>query len=152
MVANAKKMAAAYSNLKAAIEKAQSNLATNFPTVLNRENANKLKSLLDNCNNKVSDDINLIFKTQCQNTGFTISNIINYIDLVPIRETELQMTIGNFLKEEPKKEEKGQPKKVQFTINKKVMTAKEYRGLLAYQIQALAGVDNEQLIDLEIIS
>lgn len=150
MAANAKKMAAAYSNLKAAIEKAQSDLTANFPPELNRENENKLKSLLDNCNNKVSDDINLVFKTQCQNTGFTLSNIINYIDLVPIRETDLQMTIGNFLKEEPKKEEKGQPKKVQFTINKSLMTAKEYRGLLASQIQALAGIDNEEMIEVTV--
>jgi len=152
MSVNAKIMATAYKNLKGAIEKAQSDLATNFPLELNRDNENKLKSLLNNCNNKVSDDITLIYKIHCQNTKFSLSDILNYIDLVPTRETELQITVSNFIKEEPKKPEPGQPKKVQLTINKKLMTAKEYRRILASQIQGLAGIDNEQLIDLEIIS
>ena len=150
MTANAKKMAASYNNLKAAIEKAQSDLSANFPATLNRDNENKMKGLLDNCSNKVSDDINLVFKIHCQNTGFSLSDILNYIDLVPTRETELQLTISNFLKEEPKKPEPGQPKKVQFTINKSIMTAKEYRGLLASQLQALAGIDNEDMIEVTV--
>jgi hypothetical protein len=150
MSANAKKMATAYKNLKVVIEKAQADLSDNFPEELNRENGNKLKSLSDNCNNKMADDINLVYKIHCQNTGFSLSDILNYIDLVPTREAELQLTINNFLKEEPKKPEPGQPKKVQFTINKNLMTAKEYRGLLASQLQALAGIDNEDMIEVTV--
>jgi hypothetical protein len=152
MKVSATKMATAYSNLKAAIEIAQSDLEKNYPPELNSINKNKLKSLLDNCNNKTSDDLEIVFKVQCKNTGFSLSDILNYIDLIPTRETDLQMTIGNFLKEEPKKEENNLPKKVKFTITKKIMSTKEYRSILAAQIQALAGVDNDQLIDLEIIS
>lgn len=143
-------MATAYTNLKVIIEKAQTDLSDNFPEELNRENGNKLKSLSDNCNNKMADDINLVYKIHCQNTGFSLSDILNYIDLVPTRETELQLTISNFLKEEPKKPEPGQPKKVQFTINKSLMTAKEYRGLLASQLQALAGIGNEDMIEVTV--
>ena len=69
---------------------------------------------------------------------------------MPTRETELQITISNFLKEEPKKPESGQPKKVQFTINKSLMTAKEYRSLLAAQLQAIAGIDNEDIIEVTV--
>ena len=152
MTANAKIMASAYKNLKVAVEKAQSDLSANFPAELNRDNGNKLKGLFDNCNNKVSDDVNLVFKIHCQNTGFSLSDILNYIDLVPTRDTELQLTISNFLKEEPKKPEPGQPKKVQFTINKSIMTAKEYRGLLASQLQSLAGIDNEDMIEVTVIN
>jgi len=152
MSVNSKKMAAAYKNLKIAIEKAQADLVENFPAALNHDNEKKLKGLLDNCNNKVFDDINLVYKIHCQNTGFSLSDILNYIDLVPTRETELQLAINNFIKVEPEKPEPGQPKKVQFTIKKRVMTAKEYRGLLASQIQALAGIDNDQLIEVTIIN
>ncbi len=150
MTTNAKKMATSYNSLKAAVEKAQSDLAANYPSELNRENQNKLKALLDNCNNKTSDEINLVFKIHCQTTGFSLSDILNYIDLVPTRETELQMIKGNFLKEEPEKPKPGEPKKVQFTIDKSIMTAKEYRGLLASQLQALAGVDNDEMIEVTV--
>ncbi|TDD78560.1 BREX system P-loop protein BrxC [Flavobacterium caseinilyticum] len=153
MSANAKIMATAYINLKGAIENAQSDLATNFPVELNRDNQNKLKSLLDNCSNKVSDDINLVYKIHCQNTKFSLSDILNYIDLVPTRETELQIAISNFIKEVPKQAEPGkpkQPKKVQFTIDKSVMTTKEYRAILAAQLQALAGIDNEEMIEVTV--
>lgn len=150
MTANAKNMAASYNNLKTAVEKAQTNLKANFPIELNRENDNKLKVLLDNCNNKTSDDINLVYKIHCQNTGFSLSDILNYIDLVPKRETELQMTISSFLKVAPPEPKAGEPKKVNLNIDKNIMTVKEYKGLLATQIQALAGIDNDQLIDLTI--
>jgi hypothetical protein len=51
----------------------------------------------------------------------------------------LQIAISNFIKEAPKQPEPGkpkQPKKVQFTIDKSVMTTKEYRAILAAQLQA----------------
>jgi len=150
MKVSATKMATAYSNLKAAIEIALADLEKNYPPELNTINKNKLKTLLDNCNNKTSNNIEIVYKVQCKNTGFSLSDMLNYIDLVPTRETELQMTIGNFLKVEPKKEEKGQPKKVNLNIDKSIMTAKEYRGLLASQIQAIAGVDNDQLIEVTV--
>ena len=151
MKASAVKMAKAYSNLKTDIEKAQDDLEKNYPATLNTANKNKLKLLFDNCINKTSDDIEIIYRVQCQKTGFSLSDIINYIDLVPTRETELQITISNFLKVEPPKPTPGQPKKVQLNITNNIMTAKEYRGILALQISALAGVDNEDMIEVTIV-
>ena len=41
-----------------------------------------------------------------------------------------------------------QPKKMRLAISKKVMTAGEYRKLLAAQLQAMAGMDNDDEIEL----
>jgi uncharacterized protein YpuA (DUF1002 family) len=72
MKASAVKMAKAYSNLKTDIEKAQDDLEKNYPATLNTTNKNKLKSLFDNCINKTSDDIEIIYRVQCQKTGFSL--------------------------------------------------------------------------------
>ena len=150
MSANGKIMASSYTDLKAKVEKAQVDLGANFPKELNENNERSLKALAENCSNKISDDINLVYQIHCKNTGFSLSDILNYIDLVPTRKTELQMAVDSFLKEEPTKPEPGQPKKVNLMIDKSVMTVKEYRALLGSQIQALAGVGNDQLIEVTV--
>ncbi|GEM55955.1 hypothetical protein FB1_21760 [Flavobacterium branchiophilum NBRC 15030 = ATCC 35035] len=150
MKASATKMATAYKLLKTEIEKAQADLDANYPADLNIENKNKLKVLLDNCNNKTSDDIEIIYKVHCQKTGFSLSDILNYIDLVPTRETDLQIIKGNFLKVAPPAPTPGKPKKVQLNIKNNIMTAKEYRGILATQLQSLAGLDNDEMIEITI--
>ena len=61
------------------------------------------------------------------------------------------MIIGDFVKEAPKPEDpeqSKQPKKMQLSITKKVMTAKEYKAILAGQLQAMAGMDNDDEIEL----
>lgn len=153
MSTNAKKMALSYSDLKVNIEKAQADLKANYPAELNGDTISKLKSLSDYCSNKTSDEVNLEFHIFCKKSGFSLSNILDYIVIVPTKETELQIAISNFIKEAPKQPEPGkpkQPKKVQFTITKNVMTAKEYRALLASQLQAMAGMDNEEMIEVTV--
>lgn len=150
MSTNASIMANAYTSLTIAIEKAQTDLTTNFPAELNRENTNKLKGLVSYCSNKTTADVNLEFHIFCKNSGFSLSNILDYIVIAPTKETELQLIISNFLKVEPAKPEPGKPKQLQLTISKNIMSAKEYRSLLASQLQAMAGIDNDDLIELNI--
>ena len=40
------------------------------------------------------------------------------------------------------------PKKLQLTISKKVMTVSEYRNLLAKQLQAIAGMSNDENVEV----
>jgi hypothetical protein len=73
--------------------------------------------------------------------------------LAPSKETELQMITGSFVKTETSSPDPGkpkQPKKIQFSVTKKVMKASEYRGLLASQLQAMAGMANDDEIELTI--
>ncbi len=61
------------------------------------------------------------------------------------------MIKGSFVKEVPNPPTPGQPKqpkKMQLGITKKVMTAREYRNLLAAQIQAMAGMPDDDEVEV----
>src|SRR5690554_1134243 len=154
MSTNASSMKSAYENLKIAIQSAQKDL-TNFPADLNKDNAAKLNNLMVYCSNKVIDGVRLEYHIECQDSKFSLSDILNYIELAPSKEAELEMIKGSFVKEAPKPQTPGQPKqpkKMQLGIAKKVMTAGEYRKLLAAQIQAMAGMPDDEEVEVTINS
>ncbi len=148
---NAKSMSKAYQELKEKVQTAQEDLASNYPANLNTINSNKLKSLDAYCKDRIVKGVKLEYQIICQDSKYSLSDILNYIALAPTKDTELQMIIGDFVKEAPKPEDPEQPKqpkKMQLNITKKVMTAKEYKAILAGQLQAMAGMDNDDEIEL----
>lgn len=155
MSTNASTMKLAYENLKTAIQNAQKDLTSNYPTDLNKDNTFKLNNLMAYSANKVIDGVRLEYHIECQDSKFSLSDILNYIALAPSKEAELEMIKGSFVKEAPKPPTPGQPKqpkKMQLGIAKKVMTAGEYRKLLAAQIQAMAGMPDDDEVDVTVIS
>ncbi|GHC46777.1 BREX system P-loop protein BrxC [Ulvibacter litoralis] len=153
MSSNAKKMTSTYQELKDKASKVVQDLNSNYPKDLNTEASRKLNDLIQYCNSKIVNDIKLEYHIECQNCKYSLSDILNYIDLGPIKETDLQMIEGSFVKEaptptDPKKPK--QPKKLQLNITKKVMTTSEYRKLLSGQLQAMSGMDNDDEIELTI--
>ena len=153
MSTNASTMKSAYENLKAAIQSAQKVLTSNFPADLNKDNTFKLNNLMAYCANKVIDGVRLEYHIECQDSKFSLSDILNYIALAPSKEAELAMIKGSFVKEAPKPSTPGQPKqpkKMQLGIAKKVMTAGEYRKLLAAQIQAMAGMPDDDEVEVTV--
>jgi hypothetical protein len=153
MSANAKTMAGLYTTLKDEIIAAQDDLTKNYPAELNKENTGKLQSLLDYCNSKIVSDVRLEYHISCQDCNYSLTDILNYIALAPTKTTELQIAKSSFIKEAPKPPKPGDPKptkKVQFTVSKKIMKASEYRALLAAQIQGIAGMNNDDEIELTI--
>ena len=147
---NAKTMAGLYTNLKGEIVAAQDDLTKNYPSEINKENARKLQSLLDYCNSKIVADVRLEYHISCQDCNYSLTDILNYIALAPSKTTELQTAKSSFIKEAPKPGVPKPVKKVQFTVSKKIMKASEYRALLAAQIQGIAGMDNDDEIELTI--
>ena len=150
---NASTMKSAYENLIAAIQNAQKDLSSNYPTNLNKDNAAKLNNLMAYCANKVIDGVRLEYHIECQDSKFSLSDILNYIALAPSKEAELAMITGSFIKvapNPPNPDDPKLPKKINLSIPKKVMTSKEYRSLLAGQLQAMAGMDNDDKIELTI--
>jgi hypothetical protein len=151
MNTNAKSMSMAYQELKEKVQKAQEDLASNYPANLNTISSNKLKSLDAYCKDRIVKGVKLEYQIICQDSKYSLSDILNYIALAPTKDTELQMIIGSFIKEATKPKDPKQPKqpkKLQLTITKKVMTTKEYRALLATQLTAMAGMDNDDEIEL----
>lgn len=153
MSSHSKTMTSKYQELKENTSKALKDLNDNYPKELNKEAERKLNDLIQYCTPRIVKDIKLEYHIECQNCGFSLSDILNYIDLAPSKETDLQMLKSSFIKEapdpsDPKKPK--QPKKLQLTITKNVMTASEYKALLAGQLQAMAGMDNDDEIELTI--
>ncbi len=153
MKANAKKMADLYTTIKTNIVAAQADLAENYPAELNTQNTSSLKSLMEICTGRIINDVRLEYQVSCQDCNYSLTDILNYIDLAPNKDAELQILKSNFIKEVPKLATPGEPKqakKIQFTVAKKVMKASEYRALLAAQIQGIAGMSNDDEIELTI--
>lgn len=157
MVENSEKMSSVYSSLLTEIKNAQTNLNDNYPKELNRRNAESLILLQNYSTNKIVDEVSLEYHVQCQKSNFSLSEIVNYIALAPSKATELQVLEASFVKEQPKQElpvKPGEtskptpPKKLQLTISKKVMTVSEYRHLLAKQLQSIAGMSNDENVEV----
>jgi len=153
MSSNASSMKSTYENLNSAVQSAQKELTSNYPTELNKDNSSKLDNLMMYGANKVVDGVRLEYHIECQDSKFSLSDILNYIALAPSKEAELEMIKGSFIKEPPQPSYPGQPKqpkKMQLGISKKVMTAGEYRKLLAAQIQGMAGMQDDDEVEVTV--
>lgn len=152
MKENGAKMTTLYTQLLTHIESAEAELKK-YPVELNQSNSANLTRLKEYCSSRVINEIKLEFHINCQESNYSISDILNYIALAPTKETELQLIRNNFIESAPVPPDPGkpkEPKKMNFTISKKVMKASEYRQLLASQIQSMAGMDNDDEIELTI--
>jgi hypothetical protein len=151
MDTSAKSMSASYLDLKEKFQGAQTDLTNNYPAPLNVLSSNKLKLLVNYCDDRILKGVRLEYQIICQDSKYSLSDILNYIVIAPTKDTELQMLIGDFVKTPPKPKDPKQPKqpkKMQLTIIKKVMTTKEYKAILASQLQGMAGMDNDDEIEL----
>lgn len=153
MSSYSEKMTSTYQKLKNDASKALKDLNDNYPKDLNKESERKLNDIIYYASSRIVKEIKLQYHIECQNCNFSLSEILNYIALAPTKEMELQILENSFIKtapipEDPKKPK--QPKKLRLTITKKVMTTSEYKGLLASQLQAMAGMDNDDEIELTI--
>jgi hypothetical protein len=153
MSENAQKMSGQYVALNTTVIAAQSDLDANYPKELNRGSSAKLNDLVRYCSVRMTAKVRLEYHITCQDSNFSLSDILNYIALAPSKQAELEMIKGGFVKEAPKTRDPGQPKqpkKMQLGIAKKVMTAGEYRKLLATQIQAMAGMPDDDEVEVTV--
>jgi len=155
MSSNAQVMNNYYTSLKSEIQSATKELKENYPANLNNENELKLNNLLSFCSGKTIAGVRLEYHIECQDSKYSLSDILNYIALYPSKEAEFQMIKGSFIKEAPKPADPGkskQPMKMQLSLTKKVMTASEYRKILAGQIQAMAGMPDDDEVEVNVNS
>ncbi len=120
----------------------------------------------------------LAFSISCSNSGFSLSDILNYTAQAPLKDSELLIVQSSFITEEPQPEpvptpqptpNRGpdggepapaptpvqspapkQPRKVAFKVSSKVMTVQEYKTLLTTQLTALAAAKPDEEIELTV--
>ena len=153
MSSNAAIMSDSYTMLKENTQAAKSDLSTNFPSNLNTHNLNQLNGLIDYASKRILKAVRLEYQIDCQDSKFSLSDILNYIALLPGKETELELIKGSFIKTAPLPPDPAKPKKpkkIHLTVTKKLMTASEYKAILAEQLRAMSGMDNDDEIELTI--
>ena len=130
-----------------------------YPPELNTHNQSKLTQLKSYAQSKVikTDDVAIEFHVECKKCNYSLSDVLNYIEMAPSKRNELVVLQLNFVKEAPpppiidnedKSPKQKEPKKISFKMGKKVMSIKEYKELLSNQLMALAGQNDDDMIDI----
>lgn len=146
-------MSTSYSSLLKEIKEAISDLNTNYPQELNTLNLSKLNSLKSYCESKIETNLKLEYHTKCQNSGYTLSDILHYIEIIPVKESDLTVIKSSFIKVAPQEESSQEEKKkesIKITLKttKKTMSVKEYRKYLASKLQEVASKNEEDEIEI----
>lgn len=113
------------------------------------------------------------YSTNCSNSGYSLSDILNYTIQAPLKDSELLILKSSFIKELPPQLDVSElvtnidnnnesdsdryippvpkkPRKVVFNIPNRVMTVQDYKTFLSDQLRALASAKPEDEIELEI--
>jgi hypothetical protein len=150
-----------YKRLLGKVDGATRNLKQNFPSELNTTNLKNLENLNQYCTGRIVGEPNLEFSITCRDCDYSLSDILNYIALVPNKESELLIIQSSFITEAPPQlaSDEGQsdkpavpkqPRKIRLQVPGTVITVQVYRSLLTAQLTALAGALSEEEIELDI--
>lgn len=149
-----------YRLLEGKVDAALQDLKKNFPADLNRQNQSKLEELKRYCTDRIVTEPSIDFSITCKNTGYSLSNILDYIALVPAKESECLIIRSSFISTPPPSPVSGAdpdkpgserpPRKISFKVSNKIMTVQAYKLLLTNQLSALAAARPEEEIELDI--
>lgn len=158
-----------YRLLSGKIDAALHELKTKYPTGPNTQNLKTLEALKAYAEKRVVDEPSLDNSVTCSNSGFSLSDILNYSAQLPLKESELLIAQSSFITEEPKPEPTPvatplpggiaepvvapvttvkKPRKVTFSVSNRAMTVQAYRKLLTDQLTALAAAQPHDEIEL----
>jgi hypothetical protein len=139
-----------YQIIEGKVDAAIRDLDRNYPIELNTSNHKGLDELRRYCKNRVIKEPSLEYSTSCKNCGYSLSDILNYIELVSNKENEIQLIQSRFIS---KAQPPGSPtkiRKVKLHFPSKIITVQDYRSLLNNQINSLASAKPEEEIELDI--
>jgi hypothetical protein len=153
-------MAHEYQILQGKVDAAQRDLKQHYPADLNGQNQKKLDDLKRYCTDRIINEPSLEFSIACKNCGYSLSDMLNYLALVPTKDSELAIIQGNFIAESPEEPEINNdpetpatpkpPRKISLQMASKYMTVQEYKTLLTAQLTALAAARPDEQIELNI--
>jgi len=145
--------------LRGKVDGAIKKLKQNYPSELNNHNQKKLDDLKRYCSDRIIEDPVMEYSISCKKCGYSLSDILNYIDLVPSKNNDLLVIQSNFITEPPpdpgtgsgdKPKTPKSPRKIRLQVPGKCMTVEEYKLLLTTQLSALASAQPNEEIELEI--
>ena len=160
-----------YRSLQGKVDEAQRELQK-YPTEPNKRNLQLLDSIKSYVDKRVVGEPALGYSTNCSNSGYSLSDILNYTIQAPLKDHELLILKSGFIKELPPQPDESEitanidnnksdsdqyippapkkPRKVAFSIPSRVMTVQDYKRFLTGQLSALVSAKPEDEIELEI--
>ena len=155
MVKNAAQiMTIRYGELRSKVNQALQDLRKKYPEEPNRINRSKLETLKQYCEKRIMEDPELEYSVTCKNTGFSLSDMMNYTALVPTKENELVLITSSFIKEVKKQDTTEtttkSPRKVKLQLHTKHITVRQYKKVLTDQLSALATALPDEEIELDV--
>ena len=149
-------MTRSYETLQSKVSKAQEELKS-YPPEPNTLNAKKLQTLSRYCSDRIVPNVELDYSIECRSCNYSLSEVINYIQLLPNKESELTIIQSSFVKVAPHitppvgtKPTPKSPKQITLTVPTGTISVNEYRALLSSQLQLLAGLSADEKIELNI--
>jgi hypothetical protein len=146
-------MTHAYQKLGVKVDASLTDLKKNYPADLNERNQSKLVSLKKYCADRSIQEPRLEFSIADKNSGFSLSDMLNYTALIPNKEHELLLIQAAFVKKAPEKTDTPkQVRKIKFQLPAKKIKVREYKSILTDQLSFLtfAQPDDEIEIDIDI--
>jgi hypothetical protein len=147
-----------YRLLSGRVDAAIRDLKEKFPLGLNADSLRKLEELKRYCADRIINEPSLEYSISCTNSGFSLSDVINYTALVPTKDSELMIIRSSFLSSDTTSTDgqgtgsssKKKPLKVKLQVTHRVMTVQEYRSILTGQLSQLAAANVDEEIELDI--
>jgi len=124
---------------------------------LNAQNQRKLDELGRYCLERTVKEPVLEYSISDKNSGYSLADMLNYTALAPTKESELLVIKSSFITEAPKSDkptgngaEKVTSRTITLSVERKKMTAGEYRKILSEQLHSLAVLNDDDEIELDI--
>lgn len=139
-----------YQIIEGKVDAAIRDLTLDYPAELNTSNRKSLDDLKKYCKNRVVKEPSLEYSTNCKNCGYSLSDILNYIELVSNKENEVHLIQSRFISKSQPPELPPKLRKVKLHVPSKIITVQDYRSLLTNQLTSLASARPEEEIELDI--
>lgn len=159
-----------YQLLNGTIDAALRDLKANYPSGPNSNNQRKLEELKSYASKRVIGDPVLEYSITCSNSGYSLSDLLNYTAQASLKVNDLEILKALFIAEEPDSDpvptpntgeiDEGsqqvpapapkKPRKVTFRVTSRVMTVQVYKALLTSQLTALAAAKPDDEIELDV--
>lgn len=145
-----------YQMLAAKVTAANKDLCANHPADLNRHNLEKLESLQQYCANRVIAEPEIGFSVTDKNSGYSLSDMLNYSALSASKESELLLIRADFRTQavDAKPDDPHTPppvRKIHLQIPGSEMSAQDYRAVLQKHLGAISTARPDDIIELEIL-
>jgi hypothetical protein len=161
----AARMTARYQALLAEIEAAKQELQQ-YPPELNRAAAGQLGALEAYARGRIVGEVQLEYDITCRRCGYSLAEMLDYLELTHSKQAELLVLRNSFATAPPPPAPTPAPapdaaaapaappprtpRKLKLLMPQTQMTVKAYRALLAQQLQSIASLDEDDLVEISL--